>query len=1003
MSRKIFYIFSLFVLLPAMLVWGAGGRIKGKVTDKSTGEPLVAANVIIVGTSFGAATDANGEFIILNLQPGVYTVKASYLGYHSLTIKNVRVSEGLTTDLNFQLTPQNISVQTVTVTAKRELIKKDATTAIRDVSSEDIKNLPVRGVQTILTLQPGVIQYNDGIHLRGSRRTDVGYYLEGISISDPETGLRNVTISNDAVEELQVEAGGYTAEYGGSNAGIIRTQLKTGGNQLHSSLEFITDNISFQSKSDFLNQTKRLGTYWYGNNETSFSLSGPLFNNKVKFFYNLDYKYDRSRAKKGYPGIDIGPVKTDYNTNPIYNDSINLVYPQGVRKNQQQQYYTHSATLSFDLNPIKLRLAGTYTSGWSQLGASGITQFLRNRYGLNEFSNGTFTVKLTHVLSKVAYYQAIAGFYFAQSDVGDQYLKDNYWAYGDSVANAKAGAVWHRLPREMDQWTQKGVTAEERRYYQPTSLDIYGFRFAQPNSIPVNHSKSERIGYSGRLDFTYNPNKHNYLKLGGEFKYYVSRFWGVGSQSGFAKELYQAEQEFKTNNGKDPSAKDILQMKRDILIRHGVDNYGYDVYGNKSDNGFDAPHKPLDVGAYIQDRLEYNDIILNVGLRYDYFDMDNLMFKDPTKPELALGTVWTDGNLIEKGFVKVPTYSYVSPRLSVSFPVTDRTVFYAGYGKYVQKPPLQEAYLGYHALAYQLGQSFFFANPSGANLQPIRKTHYEVGFRQQITDFLAFDITGYYDDIKGQIFFDIQDTDPNSPYHSYNIKANGDFSTTKGLELQLNMRRFHRIMGQASITFQDAEGTGSFPNSNAGIVGAPVEGQVFRPQYVSPLTYNKPFYGTVFLDYRFGPNDGPSLLHEFGVSVLATFSSGHPFTRGIGGANIESDARFRTAIEPLNSSLTPSTFNVDLKIDKTFRIMDKLGLNVYVRVLNLFDIRNVENVYIRTGAADDDGYISDPALGGRLVETYGEIYKKLYKSIGLDYNGFYSDARQILFGIRFEY
>jgi hypothetical protein len=318
-------------------------------------------------------------------------------------------------------------------------------------------------------------------------------------------------------------------------------------------------------------------------------------------------------------------------------------------------------------------------------------------------------------------------------------------------------------------------------------------------------------------------------------------------------------------------------------------------------------------------------------------------------------------------------------------------------------PSLNQAYNGYHRFAYEMGQSFFFSSPTGADLEPIKKTHYEVGFRQQLTSFMAIAVTGYYDDIIGQIYFDIQDTDPNSPYSSYNTKTNGDFSTTKGVEVVLNMRRYSRISGNLQFTYQDGRGTGSYPNSNAGIIGAPLEdGNPFEPQYVSPLTYTNPIQFRFFVDYRFADNDG-GWMQNSGISFLGNYNSGHPFTRGVGGANMESDSRFRTAIEPLNASMTPSVFNVDMKIDKTFKIWGKLALNINLRVLNLFDTQNVEDVYSRTGAADDDGFLGDPSLSAKKIELYGDVYNDLYRSLELDYNGFYSNARQILLGFRLEY
>jgi hypothetical protein len=234
------------------------------------------------------------------------------------------------------------------------------------------------------------------------------------------------------------------------------------------------------------------------------------------------------------------------------------------------------------------------------------------------------------------------------------------------------------------------------------------------------------------------------------------------------------------------------------------------------------------------------------------------------------------------------------------------------------------------------------------------------------------------------------------------------------------MRRYERVLLNAQISLQDARGTGSFPNSNRGIVGAPIDGvTVFRPVYISPLEFNNALRGAINIDYRFGPNDGPSFLHDFGASLLATFTSGHPYTRGVGGANLEGEARSRRPIEPLNASSTPSTFQVDLRLDKTFSIIDRLQANIYVSVVNLFDARNVENVFLRSGSSTDDGFISNPELEAQLIETYGSQYVDVYKAINIDYYEqyqnsvatnfgglnplFYGPPRQIILGVKLSY
>jgi hypothetical protein len=145
----------LFLLMLSEFILAAG--IKGKVADLQTGEPLIGANVLIVGTSFGAATDVNGVYEIRNLNAGSYDVKASYIGYQSITTSQVRVNSELTTELNFKLPSEGVSVGEIEVVAEKPLIQKDNTNAIRTTTSEDIDALPVRGINNIIALTPGVV------------------------------------------------------------------------------------------------------------------------------------------------------------------------------------------------------------------------------------------------------------------------------------------------------------------------------------------------------------------------------------------------------------------------------------------------------------------------------------------------------------------------------------------------------------------------------------------------------------------------------------------------------------------------------------------------------------------------------------------------------------------------------------------------------------------------------------------------------------------------------
>jgi outer membrane receptor protein involved in Fe transport len=1009
--KKMFTVLIFLLFLPGFLFAGTVGRMKGKVTDLQSGEALIGANIVIVGTSTGAATDVKGEYVILNLTAGIYTIKASYIGYQTITISNVRINADLATDLDFKLPAEGLNVKEIEVVAQRPLVEPSNTNAIRNTTSEDFDNLPVRGINSIIALTPGVNLQDNVVYVRGGRQDEVGYYLEGTNINNPLTGNRGVSISQDAVEEIQVQAGGYTAEFGGANAGIIRQQLKTGGTDLKISAEYITDNLGFQKASNRYNGDKRLGAYWWGYSDFTGTISGPLLDNKLRFFGLFNSNFTSDGSPQPFPGMNLGWIR-DPNS-PIPTDSINFKYPAGATLKNFAQTYAGTGTLSLDLNPFTFRLTGTYSNFAGFAGNEGnLADILNmNRIPNDDITNASFNLKATHLLSPTTYYEISGGYSLVKDHIYDPLLVDNIVGYGDSVANAQAGATWIR---------RSATLSDTGRYNQPAAYSIYNFSFDAPNTVIAPYLKRNQETFNFHAALSSDVSKEHSIKIGGDLQMYRIRNYSLNNAgvTALANQLY--------SNSQLPSNKQLTTPG--VYMKQGVNNYGYDATGNLYDGadnyatGQIGPKKPVIAGAYAQDRIEYKNLIVNVGLRFDYIDIDNVQMVDPTRPERTIN--FSTGAVDPAGLVKVPTFTSLTPRLGFSFPITSQTMFHAQYGKFVQQTRLRDVYQGMYATAYNLKGGLFISNPVGFNVRPTRTTQYEIGFTQQIGDFASFDLTGYYKDIMDQIVIQLQTTAAGSPFQAYNIYANGDFATTKGIEVAFNMRRVERVQINGSISFQDAQGTGSYPSSDAGIVGAPIDGKtIFKPVYVSPLVFNNPLSGHLSFDYRFGKEDGPSFVHELGINALFTFTSGHPYTLGVGHGDanyaLEGDSRNRSPIEPLNSSTTPSTFQVDLRIDKTFNIYDNLSANIYLWVTNLFDTRNIYNVFLRTGTASDDGYLSDPTLGAQLAAKNGPKYSELYKALNIDYYQAYQIAggitqgigssllygppREIRFGIRLEY
>ncbi len=1009
MHRKIFYFLLFLVLCPVLINAGTKGRIKGKVVDLQTGEALIGANVLIVGTSAGNNTDASGEFLIQNMDPGTYTLKCSYVGYQSITISNVRVNADITTFQNFELPSQDIQVGTVIITAQKPIIQKDNTNAVRITTGEDISALPVRGFNSFLTLTPGVSTNNNEIHLRGGRSDEVGYYVEGVSVRNPRGGGRAVSISQDAIEEMQVQSGGYTAEFGGANSGIVRSTFRSGGSQLKASVEYITDNVTFKSaKNAFDGKKTPFGTYWLGYDETSTSLSGPLFDQRIKFFVNLNYQFSRNGFDpSGFPNkivdqpsINLGTI-WDKNIDANKRDTVNFVFNNGPQPKAARKYYTVTGTMNFDFKPLIFRLSGSYFIDENNVNETGPYNIYNDRPGQNQEHNGTANLKMTHVLSPSLFYELNAGIVRTDRTQQDAYLLDNYWGYGDSVANAAVGYVWTRTPQDI----ARRVTGQ---FTIPRAYQVYEWNFARTGGVNVIYRKEETNSFSFAGALNWLPNKWHSIKLGGEYQNWTYRNYIPGTLRGRQDHLAQL---YYNNTKNNPDNLTDAQIKTNILRNTGSVIYGYDYFGNKydgTDDIFHAPHKPVFASAYLQDKIEYEDIILNIGLRYDYIDIDNLQMVDPTRPDYSINKA--DNILIATGWEKVPTFSAVSPRIGLSFPVTDKTVFHAQFGKFIQQPDLNESYVGYDYYAYQLTTGYFFQDMRGPGLRPTRTTQYELGFSQQIADFMSFDITAYYKDIKDLVQMVPAPVDIASGYGNYYLRQNVDFATTKGVEIAVNMRRYQRLQLNGSMSFQDARGTGSYPNSSRGIVGAPVvAGQPYTPKNISPLEFDRPFMSNLSVDYRFGDNDGPTVLNNFGVNLLMTYQSGRPFTRAIGNpasvgiSQVNSgDSRFRTPVEPLGSSQMPDYFNLDLKVDKSFSLFDKLRATVYVTVLNLLNTKNVTEVYLLTGTNTDDGYLSNPTTLQQRLATDGQTYVDIYQ-LNIARNGLWSGMRQIRLGIRLDY
>ena len=201
MDRKIYVLVAVCMLVVAVApAWAGNGKISGAVTDKQSGDPLIRASIALEGTKLGTVSDKEGRFFILNVPPGTYTLRTTYVGYSAVVIENVRVNADLTTDLKVEASSEAIQADVVVIQAERPIIDKNATNAVRIVGSEDLEILPFRGVQNVLALQAGVVEDEGALHIRGSRSDEIAYYVEGASVRNVVTGNTAVNLIDEALE-----------------------------------------------------------------------------------------------------------------------------------------------------------------------------------------------------------------------------------------------------------------------------------------------------------------------------------------------------------------------------------------------------------------------------------------------------------------------------------------------------------------------------------------------------------------------------------------------------------------------------------------------------------------------------------------------------------------------------------------------------------------------------------------------------------------------------------
>lgn len=979
MKKSLLVIF-LFIFVGFNWSWAqTSGKIAGQVTDAENGGPLPGVNVIVEGTDLGAATNANGQYSILNVPPGEHNIAASIIGYATVTKTGVEVNIGLTARQDFQMEVEAITGQEIVVEAARPIVQADVSGTERNIDPAELTSAPYKAMEDVLSAQVGftaVGTYDDMPQIRGDNWTTMDFIVDGVSQRDPLSNRPHMKVNLDAVQEIKVQTGGFNAEYGNIQSGVVTVVTKEGGNRYSGSIDykysppalrqFGPNMYGFQSPLVVPFVDPEAGAFTgndffsgWNNIASALDPGAPHYNKPMELYARWLWRHrsqdainELKRLKdEGLADIQWGQdgapsawmtqgVLPDFNGDATLGGPVPFLpfikFFGSYRQEQVEYWNAFADQRAYQDHQFRGKLTSNITNNLKlqfsyfnsvQAGGRGDTPGMFGEISRNPYSQTNSENK----------------YWYPDCGTGMRQMRDNY-----------SLRMTHTLSSNTFYDVQ--LTHTQTGYEHPRN---------QRNTAPLEtawgtmHSSSQTAVDEGRIGTTAFADS---LAAAGEYGWENWRDWAklsIGNQwydeapEGYGpvnfrditgeyrmescawplNDSYTKAWELSGNitSQMNPAneVKAGFEFRRTLLHQYYA-QVDPSVNAGRLEDIQDVA--PLDGAFYVQDKLEYGSMVANIGLRADWMYTANypvLMEGSPDDPNNGPYSQWLLPGNTDQLFNQVDTKRIsqikVSPRLGISHPISTVAKIFFNYGHFYQWPDMYSQYRA----RKNISSGYRITDLGNPAVQPPRTIAYEIGYEHNLFNRMSLSITGYYRDINNRI----GDADYNFlAGGDYSIPINMEYSDVRGFESFLELRRgsIPYFSGWASLDYR-VSSNGEFgydefyedPTRQPDEVSSEVSNPDVRPLFKMNLDFYTP--------EQMGPNFGGFRpIGGLNMSLLFTWRRGQAFTWNPNNYPlVEDNVRWR----PYQ--------RWDFRLRKSLFQTGTVAATFYIDITNLFNNKNM--------------------------------------------------------------